>query len=123
MLTSTARRADARTQAPDLRGAILKAARELLFRYGTDGISARKIARRAGCSATAIYIYYRNLNDLLHHLRMEGHTILARYLTANKNAAGALAYIESMGRNYYRFGIDNRQYYDLMFLARASRAA
>lgn len=107
----------------DLRTAILRAARSLFFKHGADGISARKIAARVGCSPTAIYLYYTNLNELLHHLRMEGHTLLAKYLTAHGETSSAMAQIESMGRCYFRFGTEKPEFYDLMFLARASRTA
>src|SRR4029453_15377789 len=60
-----------------LKEAVLEAARKLCFAEGVDGVSARKIAREIGCSATAIYSYYRNIDDVLHHLRMEGHQLLA----------------------------------------------
>ncbi len=123
MLTSIARRRAIRDQRPDLRAAILEAARSLLFRRGAEGISARKIAAKAGCSPTAIYLYYSGIDDLLHHLRMEGHRLLARHLTPRDGAGSALSQIEAMGRNYFRFGAENPAFYDLMFLARASRTA
>src|SRR5215813_9108413 len=69
----------ARRRAQGLKSAILDAARALCFSEGVAGISARKIARQVGCSATAIYLHYRNLGDVLHHLRMEGHQLLAEY--------------------------------------------
>src|SRR5688572_7345354 len=63
----------------DLKRAILDAARRLCLSDGIDGVSARKVAREVGCSATAIYLYYRNFDEVLHHLRMEGHAVLSRY--------------------------------------------
>ncbi|MFI5352562.1 MAG: TetR/AcrR family transcriptional regulator [Candidatus Binatales bacterium] len=107
----------------DLRAKILKAARRLFLKRGADGVTARKIAAAVGCSATAIYLYYRNLDEVLHELRMEGHTLLARYLTSRAPAAPIVSRLESMGRGYFRFGLENPEFYDLMFLARASRTA
>src|SRR3954451_3895242 len=72
-----ARKASARGDG--LKRALLDAARRLCFAEGVDGISARKIARDVGCSATALYLHYENVEDVLHHLRMEGHALLARY--------------------------------------------
>lgn len=123
MLSTRAVEATSGRRSADLRSAILNAARRLFFKHGAEGVSARKIAARVGCSATAIYLYYRNVNDVLHHLRMEGHALLARYLTSPNPARSTLSQIEAMGRAYFRFGIENPEYYDLMFLARASRMA
>jgi len=104
----------------DLRVAILNAARALCLSHGAGAVSARKIAARVGCSATTLYLYYRNLDDLLHHLRMEGHALLAEAFAAIDTGAPALERIRAMGRAYHDFGLAQRGYYDLMFGARSS---
>ncbi|MGH7822849.1 MAG: TetR/AcrR family transcriptional regulator, partial [Candidatus Binatia bacterium] len=81
------------------------------------GVSARKIASAVGCSATTIYIYYKNIDDLLHHLRMEGFALLTRTLQRAKGASAVERVIE-MGKAYFRFGMEHPNYYDLMFLYR-----
>jgi AcrR family transcriptional regulator len=113
-------RRPSRRAPPDRAAAILDAARKIAFTDGASGISARKIAARAGCSATTLYLYYRNLDDLLHHLRMEGHALLATAFGRVDARRPALARVRAMGRAYYRFGLANRSYYQLMFVARAS---
>jgi AcrR family transcriptional regulator len=123
MLTAVRRRTSAVALEKDLRSAILAAARELFFKVGPEGVTARKISAKAGCSPTAIYLYYRNIDDVLHHLRMEGHALLARYMIGHRKKASVLAQIEAMGRAYFKFGIENPQFYDLMFLAKVSRNA
>ena len=104
-----------------LKPAILDAARQLCFADGVDGISARKIAAHVGCSATAIYLHYDNLDDVLHHLRMEGHALLARYF---REAGGKnpLERLVGMAHAYYRFGVEQPRYYELMFLHRYAEA-
>lgn len=101
----------------NMRAAILDAARTLYFAHGADGVSARKIASAVGVSATTIYIYYRNIDDLLHHLRMEGFALLIQYL---QDATGdsALERILDMGRVYFRFGSEHSNYYEVMFFHR-----
>ncbi len=101
----------------NMRAAILDAARTLYFAHGADGVSARKIASAVGVSATTIYIYYRNIDDLLHHLRMEGFALLIQYL---QDATGdsALERILDMGRAYFRFGSEHSNYYEVMFFHR-----
>jgi len=101
-----------------LKTAVLDAARKLCFSGGVEGISARKIAREVGCSATAIYLYYKNLDDVLHHLRMEGHLLLARYFREVEQGLPPDVRLLEMGRAYYRFGVEHPNYYELMFLHR-----
>lgn len=102
----------------NLRVAILEATRRLCFAEGVEGVTARGIARAVGCSATAIYLYYRNIDDVLHHLRMEGHALLAREFQALDPSLAAPRRIVEMGRAYYRFGTGHPRYYELMFLTR-----
>ncbi len=100
----------------NIRSAILDAARRLCFEGGTDAVSARKIAKEVGCSATAIYLYYRNIDDVLHHLRMEGHALLAQYFREADEKLLPVERLVEMGRNYFRFGLEHPNYYRLMFL-------
>jgi AcrR family transcriptional regulator len=101
-----------------LKTAVLDAARKLCFSDGVEGVSARKIAREVGCSATAIYLYYKNLDDVLHHLRMEGHLLLAQYFREVDQSLPPAERLLEMGRAYYRFGVEHPNYYQLMFLYR-----
>ncbi|MGH7859155.1 MAG: TetR/AcrR family transcriptional regulator [Candidatus Binatia bacterium] len=105
-------------RAESLKTAVLDAARKICFAEGVDGVSARKIAREVGCSATAIYLYYRNIEDVLHHLRMEGHSLLAEYFRGVDQRLGPLERLLEIGRAYYRFGVEHPKYYELMFLSR-----
>ena len=116
MLTSTARG----TARKNVRAAILDAARRLYFVNGADGVSARKIAQAAGCSPTALYLYYRNIDDLLEHLRMEGHMLLAGSLRRVDPALPAVEQVRAMGRAYYEFGMKHPHYYALMFSVRST---
>src|SRR5262245_54002158 len=113
MLTSRVRRRG------DLREAILDAARRLYFAHGVDGVSARKIARAVGVSPTAIYLHYRNIDHVIEHLRMEGHALLGRALREAGTGLPAPERVRAMGRAYYRFGLEHRGYYDLVFSLRA----
>lgn len=45
----------------------IRAAREILEQDGVQGVSARKVAERAGWSYATIYNYFRDINHLLWH--------------------------------------------------------
>lgn len=102
----------------DLKRAILDAARRLCLKDGIDGVSARKIAREVGCSPTAIYLHYRNLDEVLHHLRMEGHAVLSRYFAEVDRSLSPRRRLRAMGEAYFRFGHEHPYDYELMFLHR-----
>jgi AcrR family transcriptional regulator len=102
----------------DLRAAILGAARRLYLAHGIDGVTARRVARAIGTSPTAIYLHFRGLGDILEHLRMEGHELLASYLTAVDAELPALERLREMGKAYFRFGVEHPGYFDLMFQGR-----
>jgi AcrR family transcriptional regulator len=102
----------------DLRTAILRAARRLYLAHGIDGVTARRVARAIGTSPTAIYLHFRGLGDILEHLRMEGHELLASYLTAVDAELPALERLREMGKAYFRFGVEHPGYFDLMFQGR-----
>lgn len=52
-------------QKEDLRQTILTAASALLYEKGYDGFSLRQLAERIGYSATTIYLYFKDKDDLL----------------------------------------------------------
>lgn len=108
-------RAAPRARTGDLRGAILAAARRLWLRDGPDGLSARKIAAEVGVSATALYLHFRSIDEIVDHLRIEGHQLLAGYLRQDDPGRPALEQVRALGRGYHRFALEHRAYFDLMF--------
>jgi AcrR family transcriptional regulator len=115
--TSTA----TRRRTGDLKTAILRAARRLYLSGGADAVSARKIAQAVGVSATTLYLHFDGIDDLLEHLRMEGHGLLAEYLNGVDATLSAPDGIRAMGRAYHRFGVENPGWFTLMFPVRTSK--
>ena len=52
---------------------ILRAARHILEEEGPDALSIRRITREIDYSAAIVYHYFRDKDDLLHHLLMEAY--------------------------------------------------
>ncbi len=103
-----------------LRRQILTISRKMLLQEGFDRMSMRKIARSVGCSATSIYIYFKNKDDLLHALIEEGfemlHVSLHDELAAQTgNNVGPADTLEMLCRCFVRFGMENPEYYEIMF--------
>jgi AcrR family transcriptional regulator len=102
-----------------LRRAILDAAAALFLEHGYEGLSMRQVAERVGYSATTIYRYYEDKDDLLFAIVQEGFLRFGRQLA---KAAGVSddprARLDALGHAYIEFGLKNQVYYRLMFMQR-----
>ena len=116
--------ADPRSNGSDLRRAILARTRRMLVEVGYNHLSMRKIARSVGCSATSIYLHFENKDALLHALIDEGmeqlNASLQEVAAAHADPAGRL---EALSRSYVDFGLDNPEYYEVMFMLHPERMA
>src|SRR5262245_20074825 len=104
----------------DRRRMMLAAAGEIFLEQGYEGFSMRRVAERIGYSATTIYRYYEDKDDLLFAVVNEGFTEFARQLReAAEGVSNLLKRIEALGHAYIRFGLNNPVYYQMMFMQRA----
>ena len=91
----------------DLRPALLRAAAKILEKEGSDAVSLRDLARRAGVSHTAPYRHFPDRRALLAALAEEGFAQLAAELEGRPWREQAVAYV--------RFAIANPERFRLMF--------
>jgi AcrR family transcriptional regulator len=104
----------------ELRQAILTTAAELFLEQGYDHFSLRKVAERIGYSPTTIYLYFRDKDDLLFTVVDEGFKRFGQQLAAAAASNGdPWERIIALGRAYVAFGLQNPEYYQLMFMQRA----
>ncbi len=112
----------ARPDVPDLRSAILEAARHLLVVAGYREVSMRDVARRVGCSVSSIYLYFANKDALIHALIDEG---FARWydaqVVAEEGARTPRERLERTCRAYIQFGVENPEYYEIMYMFHPGR--
>lgn len=111
------------SQNGDLRRLILDTTRHLLVQDGYQNMSMRKIARAIDYSATSIYLYFDNKDALLHALIHEGMMQLYRALErrAGAHPDSPVTRLESLCRCFIDFGLDNPEYYEIMFQLRPER--
>lgn len=115
---------DARTNGSDLRRTILDRTRHLLVEEGYNNLSMRKIARAVGCSATSIYLHFENKDALFHALIDEGFARLNETVQDSAAAhADPVSRLEALSRRYVYFGLDNPEYYEIMFMLHPERMA
>jgi AcrR family transcriptional regulator len=104
----------------DLRRQILDASRQILIQQGYGALSLRRIASMIGCSATAIYLYFDNRDALVHSLIDEGFDMLydrvVAAAAATPNDGDYLARLRRIGWEYIAFGLENPEYYEIMFM-------
>jgi len=100
-----------------LQRVILDTARQLLTSVGYAQVSMRKIANQIGYSATSIYLYYGNKDELVHALIDEGVEILHEQLQqANAQGQDPAERLYNLLIAYIRFGLDRPEYYEIMYV-------
>ncbi len=98
---------------------ILDAALRLIVEEGFRNLSMRKIAARLGVTATTIYNYYHNIDELYFMIRMHGFELLhASLVQVNAVHADPRARIHELVRRYIAFGTEYPDYFDIMFIDR-----
>lgn len=95
---------------------ILDTALDIIIEEGFNNLSVRKIASRLGVTATTIYNYYTNKDELNLMIRMRGFEKLHELLTKRSEGFDDLeGRFTAMIRAYVEFGRTFPSYYDIMF--------
>lgn len=98
----------------NLRRAILDAARELFVTEDFHAVSMRKIAEKIEYSPTAIYLYFKDKEEILAHLASEGFSMLAdRFETLD--TPDPIERLREGARIYMDFARTQTQYFQIMF--------
>jgi AcrR family transcriptional regulator len=99
----------------DLRERIAAAAQELVLRDGIEGFSMRKVADRVGVSAPAIYRHYRNREELLNEIVLEGLRQLEHCLRPALDAATPYERLVAMTERFLDFALESPRYFEFAF--------
>lgn len=95
----------------------MDAARELFVAEGYESVSMRKIAAKIGYSATTIYLYFKDKNDLLNQICEQTFVRLAQNINAIYHLSdNPLEKLRSGMREYIYFGLKNPSQYTLFFI-------
>jgi len=100
----------------ETREIILDAARELFLTEGYQGVSMRKVAEKIEYSPTAIYVHFRDKDDLFHELCHADYARLAAEFQSANLPADPIERIRAIGRTYINFGLQYPNHFKLMFM-------
>jgi AcrR family transcriptional regulator len=100
----------------ELREQILDAARTLFAREGYEAVTMRKIAEAIEYSPTAIYLYFKDKDDLLRELCNQDFRQLAHHFQAIAAIPDPVEKLRLTGRAYLEFGLTYPNHYRLMFM-------
>jgi AcrR family transcriptional regulator len=103
----------------DTRQRILESARDLYVSEGFAGLSMRRVAERAGLSATAIYRYFKDKEALLSATCEEGFRLFGEHLYGALKGETPLERYRLAGEAYLRFALENSRDYRVMFMSNA----
>jgi len=104
----------------ELRQTILEAAVKLFEEQGGfENFSLRQVAEAVGYSPTTIYLYFRDKDELLFYVAMEGFREFSERLEAGyQSTSDPLERIRTTGRAYLSFALAFPVHYRLMFMQR-----
>jgi len=95
------------------RADILAAARSIGLRMGWKAVTIRAVAQQLGYTSPLLYEHFRDKEEILTELAIEGQLSLAKALASDLPAV-AHAAILSMVERYWSFMLENKQLYRLM---------
>ncbi len=104
----------------EMRQAILDAAMSLFVEEGFDSVSIRKIADKIEYSPSTIYLYFEDKDAIFFELHNIGFAELYKHQMETQNIQDPKERLIAHGRAYLGFALEHTEYYDIMFIARAS---
>lgn len=97
----------------DLRHALLDAAAGVAADLGSESLSLREVARRAGVTHTAVYNHFSDKNDLLRALAIRAFEDLSASLAESVSQTPSA--LEDIGAAYLRFAWEHTAVFRFMF--------
>src|SRR3989337_2921077 len=95
---------------------ILDGARRVFLKNGYERSSMRNIADEINYSPGTLYFYFKDKGQIFHKLYEEGFRLLWSKGKVLDNVEDPFERLKASGKSFIQFAIDNRDYYNLMFL-------
>lgn len=104
--------------AKDTKPKIITSALALYLKGGLEAVSMRKVADHAGLSAMAAYRHFKNKDDLLNHVVMEGFCRFQDYFSRAKAIPDPIASLKLCMTLYADFAQEQPEFYEMLFMAK-----
>jgi len=102
----------------NMRRVILDTAMKLFLKEGFEKVTMRRIAEIIEYSPASIYSYFKNKDDILYALYLEGFEELYRRQQSVLSIKDPVKRIRRHGEVYILFAFERPELYDLMFIMR-----
>jgi AcrR family transcriptional regulator len=103
----------------EMRQRIIDAAMHMFLEDGYNKTSIRNIADAIEYSPATIYLYYKDKDELLYEVQRQAFDKLMETFEKEATNPDPLLRLSEISKSYVRFGLDNPELYDLMFIIRA----
>jgi len=95
---------------------VLESARQLFLTEGFEAVTVRRIAEKIDYSPMAIYVHFKDKEDLLRELCESDFRALAKSLRRIAHVIDPVERIRKAGLAYVRFAIEHPNHYRLMLM-------
>ena len=95
---------------------ILDGARKVFLKNGYERTSMRNIAEEINYSPGTLYFYFKDKGEIFNKLHEEGFRLLLAKCKVLDNVADPFERLKAVGRTFIQFAMENKDYYNLMFL-------
>src|SRR5574337_190419 len=106
-------------QKQEIRRLVLDTARKLFLEEGFEKVTIRHIAERIEYSPATIYLYFKDKDEILYELHTEGLNELYKRQQMVMKTKDPFKRLQKHAEAYLHFAVENKEYYDLMFIMRA----
>ena len=102
---------------------IVEAAREIFATGGEEALTLRRVAQSIEYSATAIYLHFKNKEDLVREVCAADFAAFSRRMVQAERTADALERLKKVAAGYVDFGLQYPAQYRAMFITSAAELA
>jgi AcrR family transcriptional regulator len=100
----------------EIKKQILDASMKLFVEEGFENVTIRRIADLIEYSPTTVYLYFKDKDEIFESLHDEGFQKMQEFNLSLSSIQNPLLRLHKMGENYIQFGMENPEYYNLMFI-------
>ena len=100
----------------EIKKLILDSAMQLFLEDGYSNMTIRKLAEKIEYSPATIYLYFKDKDEILFTLQQIAFEQFNDFQKSIQNIQDPLERLIGHGKAYVQFALDNREYYELMFL-------